>query len=126
MGRYDRTAHQNEREGKVIHPIWRGIGCVLLILIPVMSYAGAVELVKANYRNNWMVVPVDLAQTVVIPYIGAISHLYAYLALGVVLMVMGFGILTIIYSIMNATMGPPKYGPTDAPPPRRPKKRRKY
>lgn len=126
MGRYDRMARQNEREEEGIHPIWRGIGCILLILIPTMSYAGAVELVKANYANGWVAIPKDLAQTVVIPYIGAISHLYAYLALGVVLMVIGFGILTIVYSMMNTAMGPPKYGPTDAPPPRRTKKRRKY
>ncbi|MBC8508419.1 MAG: hypothetical protein H8D34_26480 [Chloroflexi bacterium] len=126
MGRYDRLARQSEREEKGIHPVWRGIGCVLFVLLPVMSYAGAVELVKANYRNGWFAVPSDLAQAVAIPYIGVISHLYAYLAVGVVLLVFGFGILTIVYSVLNTTMGPPKYGPTDAPPPRRPKKRRKY
>jgi len=118
-------ARQDEREEKGIHPVWRGIGCVLLILLPVMSYAGAVELVKANYKNGWMVMPSDLAQTVAIPYIGYISHLYANLAVGVVLLVIGFGILTIIYSILYSTMGPPKYGPTDAPPPRKAKRRRR-
>ena len=125
MGRYDRYSSIQQREEKGIHPIWRGIGCILIIVIPMMAYAGAVELVKANYEFGWMRMPAELAQVVQIPYIGAVPNLYAYLAIGIVLLVIGYGILMIIYSIMYRAVGPSKYGPTDAPPPRRVKRRRR-
>lgn len=125
MGRYDRYTKRDAETKKGLHPIWRGIGCIMLILMPMMAYAGAVELVKANYKNGWVLMPFELAQTVTIPYIGSIQNLYAYIAVGLILLMVGFGVLTILYSIMYSTLGPPKYGPTDAPPPRRPKKRRR-
>ncbi|MBL7164023.1 MAG: hypothetical protein ISS57_15610 [Anaerolineales bacterium] len=125
MGRYDRYTKRDVEEQKGLHPIWRGIGCIMIILMPVMAYAGAVELVKANYQNGWVLMPAELASTVTIPYVGSIHNLYAYIAVGLILLVIGFGILTILYSIMYSALGPPKYGPTDAPPPRRPKRRRR-
>ncbi len=125
MGRYDRYSPRAVEEKKGLHPIWRGIGCVMIIVMPVMAYAGAVELVKANYENGWVRMPSELSGRVTLPYIGTIQDLYAYLAVGVILLVIGFGVLTILYSIVYSLFGPPKYGPTDAPPPRKVKKRRR-
>ena len=125
MGRYDKYSRKEVQETKGIHPVWRGIGCVMFVLMPLMAYAGAVELVKANYKNGWVRMPTELAGTVTIPNIGSIQNLYAYLAVGLVLLVIGFGVLTILYSILYSVAGPPKYGPTDAPPPRRTKQRRR-
>ncbi|MBM3145388.1 MAG: hypothetical protein FJ010_10525 [Chloroflexi bacterium] len=124
MGRYDRFSRIQEKEQQGMHPVWRGIGCILIVLMPVMAYAGAVELVKANYLKGWIRMPADLARTVTIPYVGSIQNFYAYIAVGILLLVAGYGILTILYSILYSVMGPPKYGPTDAPPPRRMKSRR--
>jgi len=125
MGRYDRYTKRPETKQEALHPVWRGIGCFMIILMPVMSYAGAVELVKANYRNGWVRMPAEFSGNVTIPYIGTINDLYAYLAIGIVFLVIGFGVLTMLYSVLYSAVGPPKYGPTDAPPPRRPKKRRR-
>ncbi len=119
MGRYDRyTKKEEEKEPSGINPVWRGIGCIMIILMPIMAYAGAIELVEANYINGWVPMPAEFATAVAIPYIGTIQNLYANLVVGVVLLVIGYGILTILYSILYSVMGPPKYGPTDAPPPR--------
>ncbi len=125
MGRYDRYTQKQEEQPEGIHPIWRGIGCIMLILMPVMAYAGAVELVNANFANGWVPMPAEFAKAVDIPFLGTVRYLYAYIAMGLILLMIGYGILTILYSILYSAIGPPKYGPTDAPPPRRTRSRRR-
>ena len=48
MGRYQQYEKQVKEGPKSSHPIWRGIGFLLMGLIAVMSYAGANLLVEAN------------------------------------------------------------------------------
>ena len=48
--KYNPRANMPSRPYRV-HPIWRGIGCFMMVLIPVMSYAGAVLLVEENGRS---------------------------------------------------------------------------
>lgn len=45
--------HRNRRE---IHPIWRGVGFVMIILIPIISYAATDVLLK----QSWFPIPVDM------------------------------------------------------------------
>ena len=127
MGRYDRyTKKPGEEPDSTIHPVWRGIGCFFVIIIPIMAYAGSSLLVDANLEGGWVRIPAELARTVTIPFLAVVvPFLYAKLAVAVLLTVLGFGILSIIYSIMYSAVGPPKYGPTDAPPPKRTKKKRR-
>jgi len=108
-----------------IHPIWRGIGCLLMIIIPIIAYAGAALLVKANFSQHWVPVPADLAQTVYLPIIGGVPNLYALLIVTAVLALFGYGLMTIIFSIFYGMVGPPRYGPLDAPPVRQGPRRRR-
>lgn len=127
MGRYDRHAHRaaEERPWRV-HPVWRGIGCVLIIILPMMAYAGAVELVKANLEYAWIAIPRELVVTVTIPFVNlAVPYLYANLAVGFLLLILGYGVLIIFYTAFYRIAGPPRLGPMDAPPPKRPRKRRR-
>lgn len=120
MGRYNRYERQEiEERPWVVHPIWRGIGFILIILIPILSYAGAVLFVEANARNNWFAMPVELAGPAQFPY------LFAHLLFGVLFAIGGFGIVTMIYAFVYQIIGPPKYGPLDAPPPKKRRKRRR-
>ena len=44
MGKYERFdnfAQVQQPEDKGLHPIWRGIGCLMLILIPIIAFAAA-------------------------------------------------------------------------------------
>ncbi len=111
-----------------VHPIWRGIGAVLIILIPILSYTGAYLLVRENLKNHWLQIPVDLMRSVnFVPVLKAVPELsglvasigrvyYVDLVLTVFFMVVGFGLLTIIYGALYSAMGPSRYGPVDAPP----------
>src|SRR5512133_1522708 len=43
-----------------IHPIWRGVGFALMILIPVMAYAAMKVFLEQNGIHNWLPFPTDL------------------------------------------------------------------
>jgi hypothetical protein len=125
MGKYDKfnpTVHAAERPWE-IHPIWRGIGCLMGVLIPIIAYAASVLLVEANMTEGWVPAPFELIQTVEVPMIGPVEHLFANLIVTVLLSLVGFGLLTILYSILYSVVGPPRYGPLDAPP-QKPRRRR--
>jgi len=120
MGKFRYTSMQQPKERPYkVHPIWRGIGCLMIILIPLMSYAGAVMLFDANTRNGWVPVPA----------IQYIPDQYAVLAwqlgLTLVLSILGFVLYFIVYSFLYRFVGPSRYGPLDSPPirPRRKSRR---
>jgi hypothetical protein len=100
-----------------IHPIWRGIGCLLLILLPIIAFAAAKVLVQENFRQHWVSIPEQLAGSMVVPSIGRVF--YTDLAVTIILIVIGFGLLTVLYAMVYRLFGPPTYGPLDAPPQRR-------
>ena len=119
MGRYNKYESQGQGPAhpKKVHPIWQGIGCLLLILIPIMSYAGAVILVNENLSRHWVPAPALLLQTVYIPVVGiAVPHLFANLVTGALLALLGFGFVTILYSLLYGAIGPSRFGPLDARP----------
>lgn len=102
-----------------IHPIWRGIGCLMIIIIPILSYAGAVLFVDANQKNGWLRLPPEFTRAVVLPFVGVVPHLLSYVVTTIILMLIGFAALMIIYSILYRAVGPSQYSPIDSPPVRR-------
>ena len=106
-----------------IHPVWRGIGCVMMVIIPVISYAGAALLVESNQQHHWITMPAEFMAAVSIPYVSVVPHLIANLLVTAVLIFIGYGALMIFYSAIYRLIGPPTLSPIDAPPERR--KRRK-
>ena len=129
MGRFNKYEHSAQATARPykVHPVWQGIGCLLLILIPLLSYAGAVLLVNENLTRHWVPAPALLLQTVAIPVIGLrVPHLYANLLTAFLLALIGFAVVTMFYSIMYSALGPSRYGPLDAHPDEfRPRKRRR-
>jgi len=121
MGKYDKFSRQSHQAEKPwsIHPVWRGIGCLMMLLIPIMAYAGSVLLVNANLEQGWFVMPGDLMREVDVPVIGPVDHLWANLLFTLALSLVGFALLTAIYAAVYQLVGPSRYGPLDAPPVRR-------
>lgn len=120
-----------------VHPIWRGIGCVMILIIPIMSYAGGYLLVEANQQQHWLPVPAELMKTIrlgvplslqnVVPWSWSMNvrHLYATLLVMAVLMFIGFGALMILYAVIYRVTGPSFLSPLDAPPIHRERRRPK-
>ena len=115
MGKFSKysTAVQPKEPPWKMHPVWQGIGCLMMVLIPVLSYAGAVLLVEANVKNGWVAIPRE--------FIGPKDYplLYTELGVTVLLSLFGFMFFVIIYSLMYRMVGPSRQSPLDAPPIRR-------
>jgi len=128
MSKYDKfnPRASSARRSWDIHPVWQGIGCLLMILVPVMAYAGAVLLVQANVSQGWVPISYELSRTVNIPNVGSFDYLFANLLVAAILALLGFGLIVAIYSLVYRAVGPSQLGPLDAEPiRRRPPKRKK-
>ena len=130
MGRYRETVRELG-PGKVqVHPIWRGIGCAIIILVPILSFAIA-ELLMPSLLDRGLV-PRQLLFTPQIPfwlwYAPPIAQatqflfgryaIFATLMLTVVFMIILGGIFSFVYAVMYRAVAPSRYGPMDAPPPK--------
>lgn len=132
MGRYSSYAKQAPKPQRgQVHPLMRGIGCILMAVVPLLSYGTAVLLVQYGTKQGWPIPPEWLGTPTIPPlllklqglrpiydFIIAQTNLTANLIFAVALAVFIFGILSILYGVLYRIMGPPQYGPTDAPPPR--------
>jgi hypothetical protein len=99
-----------KNEQKQAHPIWRGVGFGLMVLLPIISYATALILIDMNNTERWIMIPRDLLVRNQDPLL-----LIKFL-LTIILMA-GFAIvLTLIFQLLYSIFGPSRYGPTDVPP----------
>ena len=116
MSKYDPTYSQTSRSlrDSSVHPIWRGIGCILLILVPIITFAGAKLFVQANIKQRWIDIPQEMNGSFSVPVVGRV--LFADLAVWIILIVIGFGILTVIYALFYRLLGPSRHGPLESPP----------
>ncbi len=113
-----------------VHPVWRGIGCALILLIPIMSWFGAIVFLQSN---TVIVLPPELTNVVTIRvtthiheidnvilninnYFKAQNLVTGQLFFTVIFAFLGFGIMALLYALMYRMAGPPRYGPFDVPP----------
>jgi hypothetical protein len=134
MGKYHKydKRKRDERPWK-IHPIWQGIGCLMIPLLLLMSYAAAVVIVQAGLID----LPKELDQSYVLPNIITIPFLnssfsspiqgqitYSVIFYFFVFLFLSIGLLSVVYGYMYRTMGPPRYTALDSPPVKTPPRRR--
>lgn len=113
MGRdtYSFRDTQAERErAKELNPIWRGIGCVLVLVMAAAGYGFAQWFLGANAENAWVDIP---AQVVTTPFLPSWvpDGLMVQLIVGALFMLFGFGLLSFVYAILF----PIQPGETDVP-----------
>lgn len=136
MSKYEKYSIKPKKERRWrIHPIWRGIGCFMIVLIPVISYAAAFIVARANYQNGWVHIPnelrgwVNLAPVMnLAPWLGQVispstRFYYLDLALTAGFIVIAFGLLTLFYGILYSATGITKTDPYYVPPVRKSPKR---
>ncbi|MCX7609436.1 MAG: hypothetical protein N2049_09500 [Anaerolineales bacterium] len=111
-------------------PLWRGIGCLLMIVVPLLSYLiGQVLLQEAKKRAfvpEYLLAPIRLPNWAWgLPVLGEIARfLYslkepgATLVFFLITLLILSSLISLIYSSLYQTFGPPRYGELDAPPPK--------
>ena len=132
MGKYTSyTQKELPRKGET-HEIWSGFGCVIMLIIPVISLAASVLTVGWIIDSGWHVIPRELLGIPKLPdivykseglrflflWMTDIKNLYAYIAVGLVYMLLISGVVSVIYAAVYRAIGPSRYTPLDAPPPK--------
>lgn len=122
MGRSSWQSKQFEAEReakKTLNPIWRGVGCIMIVLLAVFGYYLADWFYKQNQVENWMYLPPELIWPSFAPFLGD-GLLFKIIFAGLT-MLLGYTILSFVYAIAF----PIQPGELDMPPPKRPRRRRR-
>lgn len=120
MSRYGgpRTV-EKPRVKKELHPVWRGIGFIFLILAPLMGYYGTLAVLELNSKNHWFPIPSSLINRNGIDFLGSIGQdpmLFVIAIMTVVLTFLFYALLQLISFSLYGLFGPKRYGIYDAPP----------
>ncbi len=140
MTKYTRVTKQPEERPWSIHPIWRGIGCAMIIIIVVLSYAFAKEFVDYNEKTEKLGLPSFIYKSVQISatkYVPALNEgdvidktlakvKWGYVVFMAIFMFIGFGAFSFVYSAMYRVSGPARYSPLDSPEVRKPRAKKRY
>lgn len=89
------------------HPIWMGVGCLLVVGLPAVGYLAAEWFLQANYVNHWVYLPPLAAWPPIAPYL-AFKVVFA-------LIVMLFALA--IFSALFSLIAPIRPGEYDVPTP---------
>lgn len=130
MGRYSAVANQRGPNApKQPHPIWNTLGCLMIIVVGVMSIGAGIYTIQFGLKAGWPIPPV-LLQPIILPgwmysimpglaslllKVVSVDYLMAYAAASIVFMVLLGGLVSVFYAFLYRLTGPAKYGPLDAP-----------
>ena len=130
MGKY--TTHSRQapkRRSYGVHPVMRGIGCIMMIVVPILAYGLALFLVDYGIRRGWPI-PANWLQPITIHpllfklqgltpvwnFLLVQDNLMAVMVFTIAIIVVIGGLMSIIFGYLYSLFGPPRYGPLDAPP----------
>lgn len=112
------------------HPIWRGIGCLSMLIIPALSLGISYTLVQMA-PSLGVQLPAGLTGRPVMPdflfqvpgligilsWIQGLDNLYAILLGAFAVTIVLAGVLALGYAFIYRIVGPPRYSALDAPAP---------
>jgi hypothetical protein len=130
MGKYTTYNRQPPKPRNLgVHPVMRGIGCIMIVLVPILAYGSAVLLVNYGVSQGWPIPPNWLGRIEIHPLLLRLeglreiwnfllvqNNLVANLIFAIAIMVVVGGLMSILYGYIYSIFGPPQYGPQDAPP----------
>jgi hypothetical protein len=110
MSKYNNYWDEKKQSSKKEpHPIWRGIGFLLLILVPIMSWSATLIILAENAKRRWVYFTADLLAP------GADSLLYVKIGLTIFISLVLFALIYLAYFTIYRIFGPSRYGPQDVP-----------
>ncbi len=133
MGKYSTFTHkETSKKSREPHEIWRGLGCLMILIIPAISIAASSLTVNYLSSPGFRIIPRQLLGkprlpdfvyksdglvTIFTP-ITTIEDFYAIAVVSFFYMLIIGGVISVIYAAVYSAVGPSRYGPTDAPPPK--------
>lgn len=112
------------------HPVWRGIGCLIMLIVPALSLGLSMILVQAAPALGISLPPGLLGRPVmpdflfmvpglvpILYWIQSLNNLYAILVGMFTITILLAGLIALLYAFAYRVVGPPRYSGVDAPPP---------
>lgn len=132
MGKYSSSARRPPPPKRDrIHPLVRGIGCLMFVLVPILAYGIATLVVPMSARWGLPIPPEWYGHTNIqnpaatIPYLADFfdiilrqDNLFVNLIFAVIITILLYGVLSIVYGYVYSMAAPSQLGPMDVPPPR--------
>jgi hypothetical protein len=128
MGKYNKFSQKEFKRPYDVHPIWRGIGCIMMILVPALSIIGAMVLIDEGINRGWPLPPEMLGfiqfdpLAYKIPVIGdfartisSVPNLMGIIVFSIFILIVASGLGSFLYSALYRMFGPPRYTALDAP-----------
>ena len=128
MSKYSKFERKTPQARYKIHPIWAGIGFLMVIIVPIMAWAAATESVGLALKQGWPMMyefPRNLALPDILytlPMIGniagslsSIANFPAIATFFLIILVLLIGALSFAYAMIYRVIGPPRYSSQDAP-----------
>jgi hypothetical protein len=129
MGKYTTYKREKPKPPRTVHPVMRGIGCIMIILVPILAYGISVLLVNYGLGHGWPIPvgwsgPIDIHPLLwrlqglqsSLQFLQTQNNLEANLIFTFAITIVIGGIMTILFGYLSSIFGPSRYGPTDAPP----------
>jgi hypothetical protein len=111
--------HERERAAKRrMNPIWRGVGCVLLVALAAAGFFAAGWFLQQNAQQGWVYLPPEIINIPRLTFLP--SGILVQLFMAFVFMLFGYGVLAVVYAMAF----PVKPGETDVPPLKRTRQKR--
>ena len=132
MGKYSSNSRrQAAPQRNQVPPLVRGIGCISMVIIPLLSYGLAAFWIQKGWPGATLIPPNLLGAPHIPPFFFSSpalrgiagflqqqTNLSANLIFALAFTMIIGGFMAIVYGYVYAMFGPSKYGPTDVPPPR--------
>jgi hypothetical protein len=129
MGKYTFSHQQPIQRNRDVHPLMRGIGCIMMVVVPILAYGTSMLVVDYGVKQGWplplewfgpptihpLLWKVQGLQSVLYWLQGRIN-LEAYLVFTALITAVIGVFMILIYGYIYTIFGPSKYGPHDAPP----------
>lgn len=104
--------HERRLKNRQIRPVWRGIGCIMLVTLSLAGYFFADWFLTANVINNWIYIPTVLLYP---PYsfLGFLNGgVIVKLVVAAIFLVFSYAIINFVFAILF----PIQPGELDSPP----------
>jgi hypothetical protein len=132
MGKYTSYSKKELPPKGKTHEIWSGFGCVIMLVIPVISIAASVLTIDWIIDAKFNIIPRGLMGFPQLPaivykseglsflllWMTKVKNLYAYGAMSLFYILFIGGVMSVIYAAVYRAIGPSRYTPLDAPPPK--------
>jgi hypothetical protein len=101
------------------HPIWGGIGCLIIVVLGIMGYFLSGLLIETITANEWIQIPEEVLSSSVGQFF--LEGVFLQILMTIIIMIGGYTIISVFYAFLF----PPQLGEKDAPPMYRRRRQRK-